>query len=151
MELDVITIVLLGGVSVFGGKGRLTGVIQAANGTSFPHMIESLLQVGRVLDADPNIVNAIEQIPSINGAAGTNSALMRVIPLAPNRKLNADEVARDDGKVRAQFDITVTDEAANRRRLLRRLAIDEIPVTTDSGIMDPRLRFFRQRETRIRK
>src|ERR1700744_2872505 len=76
-------------------QGRLTGVIQGANGTSFPHMIESLLQVGRVLDADPNIVNAIEQIPSITGAAGTNSALMRVIPLAPNRKLNADEVARE--------------------------------------------------------
>ena len=29
MELDVITIVLLGGVSVFGGKGRLTGVMLA--------------------------------------------------------------------------------------------------------------------------
>jgi rhamnose transport system permease protein len=29
MELDVITIVLLGGVSVFGGKGRLTGVLLA--------------------------------------------------------------------------------------------------------------------------
>lgn len=29
MELDVITIVLLGGVNVFGGKGRLTGVIWA--------------------------------------------------------------------------------------------------------------------------
>jgi rhamnose transport system permease protein len=29
MELDVITIVLLGGISVFGGKGRLTGVLLA--------------------------------------------------------------------------------------------------------------------------
>jgi rhamnose transport system permease protein len=29
MELDVITIVLLGGVSVFGGKGKMTGVILA--------------------------------------------------------------------------------------------------------------------------
>ena len=29
MELDVITIVLLGGISVFGGKGRLTGVMLA--------------------------------------------------------------------------------------------------------------------------
>ena len=30
MELDVITIVLLGGVSVFGGTGRLTGVMLGA-------------------------------------------------------------------------------------------------------------------------
>ena len=29
MELDVITIVLLGGVSVWGGRGRLTGVLWA--------------------------------------------------------------------------------------------------------------------------
>ena len=29
MELDVITIVLLGGVSVLGGRGRLTGVLWA--------------------------------------------------------------------------------------------------------------------------
>lgn len=29
MELDVITIVLLGGISVFGGKGRMTGVLLA--------------------------------------------------------------------------------------------------------------------------
>ena len=78
-------------------QGRLTGTIQGANGTSFPAMINSLLQVGKVLDADPNVVNAIEQIPSINGAAGTNAALMRVIPLVPanQRKLNADEVARE--------------------------------------------------------
>jgi len=61
------------------------------------------------------------------------------------------DVDTSDPKVRAQFDLTVTDDAASRRRLLRRLAIDEIPVTTDSGIMDPLLRFFRQRETRIRK
>jgi uncharacterized protein (DUF58 family) len=61
------------------------------------------------------------------------------------------DVDTSDPKVRAQFDLKVTDEASGRRRLLRRLAIDEIPVTTDSGIMDPLLRFFRQRETRIRK
>ena len=61
------------------------------------------------------------------------------------------DVDTSDPKVRAQFDLKVTDEASSRRRLLRRLAIDEIPVTTDSGSMDPLLRFFRQRETRIRK
>ena len=38
-----------------------------------------------------------------------------------------------------------------RRHLFRRLAIDEITVNTDTGIMDPLLRFFRARERRIRK
>ncbi len=61
------------------------------------------------------------------------------------------DVDTSDPDVRAQFDTQVTTEAAERRRLLRRLAIDEIPVTTASGIMDPLLRFFRQREMRIRK
>ena len=59
------------------------------------------------------------------------------------------DVDTSDPAVRAQFDLTVSDDAGKRRHLLRRLAIDEIPVTTDSGIMDPLLRFFRQRETRI--
>ena len=53
--------------------------------------------------------------------------------------------------VRAQFDTQVTGEADKRRHLLRRLAIDEIPVHTDQGIMEPLLRFFRTRERRIRK
>jgi hypothetical protein len=52
--------------------------------------------------------------------------------------------------VRKAFDVRVADEASKRRHLLRRLAIDEIPVATDKGTMEPLLRFFRQRETRIR-
>ena len=46
MELDVITIVLLGGVSVFGGKGRLTGVILALILISVIRNILSLMNVG---------------------------------------------------------------------------------------------------------
>jgi uncharacterized protein (DUF58 family) len=61
------------------------------------------------------------------------------------------DVDTSDPAVRAQFDLQVTDESNGRRRLLRRLAIDEIPVRTDQPIMDPLLRFFRQREMRIRK
>ena len=77
-------------------QGRLTASIQAANGTSFPQMISYLLQVGKVLDTDPNVVNAVLQIPSINGAAGTNQAIARVIPLIPaSKRKNADEIARE--------------------------------------------------------
>ena len=74
--------------------------------------------------------------------------LVRLVDPETGETLDVDT---SDPKVRAQFDLKVTDETTARRRLLRRLAIDEIPVTTDSGIMDPLLRFFRQRETRIRK
>jgi HAE1 family hydrophobic/amphiphilic exporter-1 len=41
------------------------------------------------------VVDAMVQMPSANGQAGTNQGVMRVIPLAKNRKLNADEVARE--------------------------------------------------------
>jgi uncharacterized protein (DUF58 family) len=74
--------------------------------------------------------------------------LVRLVDPETGETLDVDT---SDPNVRAQFDLRVTDEASSRKRLLRRLAIDEIPVTTDSGIMDPLLKFFRQRETRIRK
>jgi HAE1 family hydrophobic/amphiphilic exporter-1 len=76
-------------------QGRLTGQVQAANGTSFTEMYTYLLAVNRILDADPNVVNAMVQIPSQNGAAGSNQGIMRVIPLAKHRKLSADEIARE--------------------------------------------------------
>jgi hypothetical protein len=53
--------------------------------------------------------------------------------------------------VRAQFGVNVREESERRLHLLRRLAIDEIPVSTATGIMDPLLKFFRARETRLRK
>lgn len=46
MELDVITIVLLGGVSVFGGKGRLTGVVLALVLIAVIRNVLALNQVG---------------------------------------------------------------------------------------------------------
>lgn len=46
MELDVITIVLLGGVSVFGGKGRLTGVMLALLLISVIRNVLALNQIG---------------------------------------------------------------------------------------------------------
>ena len=46
MELDVITIVLLGGVSVFGGKGRLTGVMLALVLIAIIRNVLALNQIG---------------------------------------------------------------------------------------------------------
>src|SRR5215471_19706463 len=61
------------------------------------------------------------------------------------------DVDTSNDKVRSQFDTFVSAEADRRKHLLRRLAIDEIAVKTNQGIMDPLLRFFRSRERRIHK
>jgi uncharacterized protein (DUF58 family) len=61
------------------------------------------------------------------------------------------DIDTSDPQVRAQFAATVEEELAARRRLLRRLAIDEIPVHTDGTVVEPLIRFFRARETRARR
>ena len=61
------------------------------------------------------------------------------------------DVDTSDPAVRAQFQSAVEEELNIRRRLLRRLAIDEIPVHTDGSVVEPLIRFFRARETRARR
>ena len=58
------------------------------------------------------------------------------------------DVDTGSAAVRARYDQAIAEDAERRHRLLRRLAIDEIPIRTDSGIVEPLLRFFRGRETR---
>jgi uncharacterized protein (DUF58 family) len=60
------------------------------------------------------------------------------------------DVDTSDPKVRAAFDWNVNDDREKRTHLLRRLAIDEVPVRTDGSIVEPLFRFFRKRETRTR-
>jgi HAE1 family hydrophobic/amphiphilic exporter-1 len=89
-------------------QGRLTGQIQAANGTSFNQMYAYLDEVGKVLDADPNVTDSPQMMPSQNGSAGSNQGLLRIIPLKPVSQrascpgfhifpchLSADDVARE--------------------------------------------------------
>ena len=61
------------------------------------------------------------------------------------------DIDTSDARVRATFAAAVTAELSARRRLLRRLAIDEIPVSTEGGVVDPLIKFFRARETRSRR
>ena len=61
------------------------------------------------------------------------------------------DVDTSDAKVRARFAEAVAEELSARRKLLRRLAIDEVPVRTDGGVVDPLIKFFRTRETRSRR
>jgi uncharacterized protein (DUF58 family) len=63
----------------------------------------------------------------------------------------AVDVDTSDKRVRERYESTVAADRDRRKMLLRRLAIDEINVFTDAGIMEPLLRFFRARETRARR
>jgi uncharacterized protein (DUF58 family) len=60
------------------------------------------------------------------------------------------DVDTSDPKVRLGYQKRVHDDGEARKRLLRRLAVDEVLVRTNEGIIEPLLRFFRSRETRSR-
>jgi uncharacterized protein (DUF58 family) len=60
------------------------------------------------------------------------------------------DVDTSDERVRASYERRRGEELEARKRLLRRLAIDEIPVRTDVSYIDALLRFFRTRTTRAR-
>ncbi len=59
------------------------------------------------------------------------------------------DVDTSDPEVRAAFAARSTSERDARRAMLRRLAIDEIAISTAAGYIEPLLRFFRTRERRV--
>ncbi|MDQ3243533.1 MAG: DUF58 domain-containing protein, partial [Gemmatimonadota bacterium] len=61
------------------------------------------------------------------------------------------EIDTSSSEVRAEYERQVTTEREGRKHLLRRLAIDEVPVRTDANYIEPLLRFFRSRETQGRR
>jgi uncharacterized protein (DUF58 family) len=61
------------------------------------------------------------------------------------------EVDTSSSNVRAAYSERVGAEREERKHLLRRLAIDEVAVRTEGGVVEPLLRFFRARETRVRR
>ena len=61
------------------------------------------------------------------------------------------DVDTSDRRVREGYARAVAEQRDGRRRLLRRLAIDEIVMRTDGGYVEPLMRFFRSRETRSRR
>jgi hypothetical protein len=58
-------------------------------------------------------------------------------------------VDTSDARVRRAFEDSIRRQRAAVRQLLRRLAIDEIPITTTGGYIEPLMRFFRARERRV--
>jgi uncharacterized protein (DUF58 family) len=61
------------------------------------------------------------------------------------------EVDTSHPDVLGSYSTRVSAEREHRKHLLRRLAIDEVPVRTEAGVVEPLLRFFRARETRARR
>jgi uncharacterized protein (DUF58 family) len=61
------------------------------------------------------------------------------------------DVDTSDPVLRVAYGTQVMVEREARKRLLRRLAIDEVPIRTDAAIIEPLLRFFRTREIRARR
>ncbi|GAC1418377.1 MAG: DUF58 domain-containing protein [Gemmatimonadaceae bacterium] len=61
------------------------------------------------------------------------------------------EVDTSAPSVRDAYSERVAGEREERKHLLRRLAIDEVSVRTEGGVVEPLLRFFRARETRRRR
>lgn len=74
--------------------------------------------------------------------------IVRLVDPESGETINVDT---SDPAVRAGFEQRTSEEREERKHLLRRLAIDEIPIRTDGGIIEPLLRFFRTRETRTRR
>jgi uncharacterized protein (DUF58 family) len=60
-------------------------------------------------------------------------------------------VDTSDRRVRDGFQAASEAERMARRQLLRRLAIDEVPVNTKDGYLEALLRFFRARGRRVRR
>jgi rhamnose transport system permease protein len=85
LELDVITIVLLGGVSVFGGKGKLTGVLLALVLVATIRNCLGLMQIGG--DAQGTVIGLL-LITSllISNAAGQVYDLLGVWLATPKRQ-----------------------------------------------------------------
>jgi len=61
------------------------------------------------------------------------------------------EIDTSDRRVRSAYADRMAADAGARRRLLRRLGIDEISLVTEGGVVEPLLKFFRNRELRLRR
>jgi hypothetical protein len=77
-----------------------------------------------------------------------NVGLARLVDPETGETVSIDTSATE---VRVAYHGAVAAERGARRSLLRRLAIDEVPVATPEDVIGPLLRFFRARETRARR
>jgi HAE1 family hydrophobic/amphiphilic exporter-1 len=67
--------------------GRVTGQLQAANGTSVEQMKRYVQTVTDIINSDPNTDGAMAQMQGAPGTAGVNAARFMVIRLKPRQEL----------------------------------------------------------------
>lgn len=100
----------------------------------------------KLLDQRHDVVAVSVQDPSEDVLPDVGLARL----VDPESGLTVD-VDTSDPAVREWYAAVTARERLARRRLFQRLAIDEVSVCTDSGYVEPLLRFFRRRETRDRR
>jgi uncharacterized protein (DUF58 family) len=77
-----------------------------------------------------------------------NIGLARFMDPETGRAIDIDT---SDAGVRQRFEEGAEAERRARRQVLRRLGIDEVPINTRDGYIEPLLRFFRARGRRVRR
>jgi uncharacterized protein (DUF58 family) len=77
-----------------------------------------------------------------------DAGIVRFADPETGQMVDVDTSAR---AVRLNYERRMTQDRQARRQLFRQLAIDEVVVSTDGGIVEPLLKFFRRRETRARR
>ena len=105
---------------------------------------------------EPNVLTS--RIPGLNETAmltvtGANCELpdIGIARIIDPETGQTFEVDTSSSNVRETYAERVAAEREARKHLLRRLAIDEVAVRTEGGVVEPLLRFFRARETRARR
>lgn len=99
------------------------------------------------------LVSMRHDVVAINLTDAAEQALPRVGILVVQDPETGEEVAVDTGSVAVQagFSAQVSHEEQERRRLFRRLGVDEIEVRTHESYVRPLLAFFRRRERKRRR
>lgn len=94
------------------------------------------------------LVSKRHDVVAINLTDAAEEALPRVGILMISDPETGEEIAVDTGSlaVQAGFSAQVSREEQERRRLFRRLAVDEVEVRTHESYVRPLLAFFRRRE-----
>jgi uncharacterized protein (DUF58 family) len=77
-----------------------------------------------------------------------DAGIVRFVDPESGQLIDVDTSART---VRSHYERRTSEDRQARRQLFRQLAIDEIIVGTEGGIVEPLLKFFRRRETRARR
>jgi uncharacterized protein (DUF58 family) len=77
-----------------------------------------------------------------------DAGIVRFVDPETGGLVDVDTSAR---RVRVAYERRSSEERQARRQLFRQLAIDEIVLSTEGGIVEPLLKFFRGRETRARR